>query len=192
MTPPRLSHGDALLIVDVQNDFCPGGALPIKEGDRVAPVLNRWIEAANGSGAVVAASRDWHPRGHASFEEQGGRWPIHCVENTWGADFHPSLNLPADALIISKGTGLATDNYSAFDGTDLSSRLKQRGARRVWIGGLAQEICVRATVLDALKAGFEVHLIQDAARPLDVQAGRDALEEMAAAGCFVESRGGDG
>src|SRR5690349_9197046 len=104
MNPPALGPSDALIIVDVQNDFCPGGALPVPEGDRVVPVLNRWNEAASAGGATVVASRDWHPAGHVSFRERGGPWPPHCVQDTKGAAFHPGLRLPADVLIVSKGS----------------------------------------------------------------------------------------
>ena len=103
MNPPVLGPTDALIVVDVQNDFCPGGALPVPEGDRVVPVLNRWIEAARAGGAAVVASRDWHPPGHVSFRERGGPWPAHCVQGTDGAAFHPGLRLPADAAHRQQG-----------------------------------------------------------------------------------------
>ncbi len=188
MTPPPLGPSDALLVVDVQNDFCPGGALPVAEGDRIVPVLNRWIEAARAGGAVVVASRDWHPPGHVSFRERGGPWPAHCVQNTDGAAFHPGLHLPDDAVIVSKGTDPDHDTYSAFGGGQIADDLRRRGIRRLWVGGLAEDYCVRATVLDGLKAGFEVHLIADAVRPVDVQPGdgRRARREMREAGCVVE------
>ncbi len=180
----RLNAQDALIIVDVQNDFCPGGLLAVPGGDEVVPVLNRWIERARQGSAMIVASRDWHPPHHVSFKERGGRWPEHCVQGSPGADFHPELKLPEDALIISKGTDLDKDNYSAFDGTGLSERLRQAGVRRLWVGGLAQDVCVRATVVDALAAGFDTHLIRNASRPVDLQpgAGERAVEEMLKAG----------
>jgi nicotinamidase/pyrazinamidase len=178
--------GDALLIVDVQPDFCPGGALPIAHGDEVVPVLNRAIEAATRAGVPVFASRDWHPRGHLSFVERGGAWPVHCVQDTPGAAFHPDLRLPPDAQIVTKGTRFDKDQYSAFDETGLADELRRSGVRRVWIGGLAEDVCVKATALDARAAGFAVHLIADATRPVTAEGGVRALADMRAAGVLVE------
>ena len=176
---------DALLIVDVQNDFCPGGSLAIPDGDSVVPVLNRWI--AQGAGMTVA-SRDWHPPDHISFLPQGGTWPAHCIRNTPGADFHRDLRLPGDALIISKGTHNDFDQYSALDRTGLANRLKQAGIGRLRIGGLALDVCVRATVLDALLQEFKVNLLLDATRAISAKAGDDqrAIAEMQAAGAVIE------
>lgn len=186
MSAPRIQSDDALIVVDVQKDFCSGGALPIQSGDDVVPVLNEWIEAASTCGARVVFSRDWHPADHASFQEQGGPWPQHCVQNTQGAEFHAQLKVPRSTQIVSKGTARTADNYSAFDGTNLAAQLECQAVRRVWIGGLAQDICVRATVLDACQLGFEVHLIADATRPVDKEQGRKALEEMRAVGAIIE------
>ncbi len=186
MALPRLHRTDALISVDVQNDFCPGGALPIEEGDRVVPVLNRWIEAACNRGARIVASRDWHPPDHVSFRERGGPWPVHCVQGSWGAELRSDLKLPQGFLLVSKGTLPDRDAYSDFEMTGLAEDLKQHGIRRVWIGGLAQDVCVRSTVLDAIKEGFEVHLIQDATRSVNVAAGARALQEMRAAGCVIQ------
>jgi nicotinamidase/pyrazinamidase len=185
-TMPILRETDALIIVDVQNDFCPGGALPIEEGDRVVPVLNRWIEAAVKNGARIVVSRDWHPADHISFRERGGPWPVHCVQGSPGAELRADLRLPKDFLLVSKGTLPDRDDYSDFEMTGLAEDLKKNGIRRVWIGGLAQEVCVRATVLDALKDGFEVRLIKDATRPVNAAAGARAIDEMRAAGCVIE------
>jgi len=182
---PRLSRTDALVVVDVQNDFCPGGALAVARGDEVVPVLNRWIAAAREAGAPVVASRDWHPRGHVSFKARGGPWPDHCVQDTPGAALRTDLALPPDAVVLSKGAEIDRDAYSAFDGTGLADRLRKAGVRRVFVGGLAQDVCVRATVLDALKAGFDVSLIESATRPVDVEGGKRALDEMRRAGAAV-------
>lgn len=179
---PSFSRGDALIIVDVQNDFCPGGALGVKDGDAVVPVLNEAIEAAVEAGIPIVASRDWHPEKHCSFEEQGGPWPHHCEQETTGADFHPDLALPADYHLVSKGEFEDQDQYSALDGTGLADWLRHQGVKRLWIGGLAQDVCVRATVLDACKAGFKVMLMRDATRSVDPDGGRRALDEMKAAG----------
>jgi nicotinamidase/pyrazinamidase len=187
MSLPELSTEDALLIVDVQNDFCPGGALPVEEGDRVVQVLNRWIDTARRGHAAVVASRDWHPRNHISFGERGGPWPVHCVQDTPGAAFRSDLHLPADSLIRSKGTAPDKDNYSPFEATDLAEALRSRGVRRLWVGGLALDVCVRATVLDALAAGFDVHVILDATRAVNVHPGdgQRSVDEMRAHGAVI-------
>jgi nicotinamidase/pyrazinamidase len=185
---PKLDSSDALVIVDVQTDFCPGGALAVPEGDLVVPVLNRWIDRARQSGALIVATRDWHPPDHGSFAAQGGPWPVHCVQETDGAAFHPGLDLPDDALIVSKGTDPGDDGYSMFQGTDLAGRLKTAGVQRLWVGGLALDYCVRATVLDGLEARFEVHVIGDAVRAvnIDPQDGQRALKRMKSAGARIE------
>jgi nicotinamidase/pyrazinamidase len=177
--------GDALLIVDVQIDFCPGGALPIPEGDAVVPVLNRWIAAALVHGIPVYASRDWHPIGHPSFHERGGLWPPHCLQDSDGARFHPDLQLPPDTIKITKGVRFDQDQNSTFDQTGLASDMRLRNIRRVWLGGLAQDVCVAATALDGRREGFEVVLIPDATRPVSPEGGRDALARLHSAGVHV-------
>lgn len=184
-----LRTGDALLVVDVQNDFCPGGALPVEEGDRVVPVLNRWLRAARERGIPVYASRDWHPLGHPSFAEAGGPWPVHCVQDTHGAAFHTELELPDDAVLVAKGVRFDVDQYSAFHETGLADRLRRDGVSRLFVAGLALDVCVRATVLDALRAGLEVRVLVDATRPVAEEDGRSALQEMEAAGAFLEAEG---
>ena len=188
MRDPRteLSPGDGLLIVDVQNDFCPGGALPIEGGDEVVPVLNAWIAAAAEKGLPVYASRDWHPLGHPSFEAEGGPWPEHCVQDTEGASFHPGLKLPANTVKVTKGVRFDHDQYSAFDENGLAERMKADGVSRLWIGGLALDVCVKASALEAVRSGFEVHLIEGASKPVSAEGGRAALEEMKAAGVVLE------
>jgi nicotinamidase/pyrazinamidase len=180
-----LGPDDALLIVDVQIDFCPGGALPIPDGDRVVPVINRWIELARAAGAAVFASRDWHPREHLSFIGFGGQWPPHCIQDSDGARFHPDLNLPAATIVVTKGVRFDRDQYSAFNETGLATELRRRGVTRLWIGGLAQDVCVRATTLDALQEGFDVRLIADACRAVSNDSGATALREMQSAGARV-------
>jgi len=182
MALPALASGDALLLVDVQVDFCPGGALPIPDGDRVVPALNAWIAAATSAGAPVYASRDWHPAGHPSFTSEGGQWPVHCVQDTPGAAFHPDLRLPADVVKISKGTRFDQDQYSAFHETGLEARLRRDGVRRLWVGGLAQDVCVSATALDARRLGFDVHLIAGGSLPVSREGGLAALRRMSDAG----------
>ena len=183
---PTLTRKDALLLVDVQNDFCPGGALEVPEGDRVVPVLNRWIGAARGARVPILASRDWHPRSHPSFADRGGPWPEHCIQDTHGAAFHRDLDLDGSEIRVTKGVRFDHDQYSAFDDTGLAGHLEEAGVERLWVGGLAQDVCVEATVVDACKAGFEVHLIRDATRPVDPDAGEQALETMRQAGAVLE------
>lgn len=179
-------RGDAVLAVDVQPDFCPGGSLEIPRGDEVVPVLNAWIRAARAAGAPIYASRDWHPPGHVSFRDQGGPWPPHCVQDTPGAAYHPALELPGDAVRIAKGVRLDRDQYSAFDATGLAEHLRNRGIERLFIGGLAEDICVRATVLSGLGEGFDIHLIPGATRPAAAEAGARARDEMRRAGAVLE------
>jgi nicotinamidase/pyrazinamidase len=184
-----MDPGDALLIVDVQNDFCPGGALAVPEGDQVVQVLNKWIDAAQRSNIPVFFSRDWHPAGHISFKERGGPWPPHCVQDTEGAALHSGLHRPPHSEVVSKGNDVNQDSYSAFGGTDLQDRLRRAGIQRLWIGGLAQDYCVRATALDAIAAGFRVHVIVDGTRAVNVHAddGRRALDEMRRAGAVLQT-----
>ena len=187
--PESLREGDALLVVDVQNDFCPGGALAVPDGDAVINVLNDWIQAAVAASVPIYASRDWHPEDHVSFTERGGPWPRHCVQDTDGAAFHADLDLPAGTVILTKADRPDQDAYSAFEGTGFAERLRADRVRRLWVGGLALDYCVRASVLDALAGdGLEAHLILAATRPVDVQAGDGAraIAEMAAAGAHIE------
>ena len=180
---------DALVIVDVQNDFCPGGALAVPRGDEVVEPLSRHAGRFAEAGAAVFASRDWHPARTRHFKELGGTWPPHCVQGTAGADFHPALRLPARTTVISKGMDPEQDAYSCFqgqgpDGRSFGSILAGRGIKRLFVGGLATDYCVKATVLDALREGFEVALLEDAMRAVDVEPGDGAraLEEMNRAG----------
>ena len=185
----KLTSSDALLVVDVQNDFCPGGALAVAEGDEVVPVLNAWIESARQGGTKVFASRDWHPANHMSFAEQGGLWPPHCVQDTPGAAFHSDLELPDDAMVVSKADEADHEAYSAFDGGELGDQLRAAGIRRLWVGGLATDYCVKASVLDATQIpGLEVHVIAEAIRAVDVTPGdgATALKAMQAAGAILE------
>jgi nicotinamidase/pyrazinamidase len=174
---------DALIVVDVQNDFCPGGALAVPRGDEVIEPVNRLAAGM----PLVFATRDWHPRDHGSFASQGGPWPEHCVEGTEGAQLHPGLRPPPGAEIVDKGQDRDTEGYSAFEGTGLESRLREAGATRVHVAGLALDYCVKHTALDARRHGFDVVIHRDATRAVDVRPGdgERALEELRAAGVEV-------
>jgi nicotinamidase/pyrazinamidase len=189
---PTLHPGDALLLVDPQNDFCPGGSLPVADGDQVMPVLSAWAQAATHSRVPVFVSRDWHPPETTHFQSGGGAWPVHCVQGTWGAEFHPDLRLPPSAVIVSKGMGATEDAYSAFQardeaGTHLADLLRRAGARHVYVMGLATDYCVKASALGAVDEGFLVTVVEDGCRAVDLRPGdgEAALEEMRAAGARV-------
>ena len=180
----HLDRSCALVIVDVQNDFCPGGALAVREGDAVVAPLNRCAELFARSCALVIATRDWHPPDHCSFREQGGPWPVHCVRGTPGAAFHPALRLPADAVVLSKAESPKVESYSFFGEPHLERPLAERGIRRLFIGGLATDYCVKWTALNAAKRGLETSVFADAIRGVDAQPGDSAraVGEMKAAG----------
>lgn len=176
----------ALIVVDVQNDFCPGGTLAVPHGDEVVEPLNKLIDEFLERGDPVYKSRDWHTPTTKHFQKYGGTWPVHCVQNTEGAEFHPALHDDPRIEVISKGLG-DTDCYSAFDETDLASQLREQGVKEVLVGGLATDYCVKNTVLDALKNGFQVKALEDAMRPVELQPGdgERAIEEMRAAGAEI-------
>ncbi len=179
----------ALLIIDLQIDFCPGGSLAVPGGDEIVPVINRYIEIFRRLGVPVLASRDWHPPVTSHFKAYGGLWPVHCVEGTEGARFHPLLRLPEGAVVISKGMDPHRDDYSAFHarseaGALLDEQLKGDGVTRIYLCGLATDYCVRQSGLDALRAGYGVTLLRDAVRGVDLTPGDSprALEELSRAG----------
>ena len=170
------------MIVDFQNDFTPGGALAVPDGDAIAERLNAL--AASGDYDLVVATRDWHPADHGSFAARGGIWPEHCVAGTPGAELHPGLDAARVDVIVDKGQDPATEGYSGFDGTNLAALLRERGIDRVTVAGLATDYCVRATALDALREGFAVTLDAAASRGIDATPGDvdRALDEVRAAG----------
>jgi len=174
MLDPERWHvqpGDVLLVTDIQNDFLPGGSLAVAGGDEAVPVLNRYIDTFVARGLPVYATRDWHPPRHCSFHAQGGPWPVHCVADTHGAEFAATLTLPPDTTVISKATSPDREAYSSFQGTDLDSRLRAAGVHRIFIGGLATDYCVLNTVRDARRLGYDVFVLADAIRAVDVQPG---------------------
>jgi nicotinamidase/pyrazinamidase len=176
------SH-DALLIVDPQVDFCPGGALPVPGGDQIFPAVNRAAERFS----VVVASRDWHPANHISFQARGGPWPVHCQAGTPGAEFHPALDATHVQKVFSKGTEPGVEAYSAFEGTGLAGWLRAHGVDRLFVAGLATDYCVRASVLDARGEGLDVVVLEDAIGAVEVQPGDGAraLAEMQRAGASL-------
>lgn len=175
----------ALLIVDVQNDFCPGGALAVPEGNTIVPNLNKYIKIFSQKNLPVFASRDWHPKKTRHFKKFGGIWPVHCVQNTKGAQFHPGLKLPKETIVLSKGMDPQKDAYSAFqaldaNGMDFSALLKYLGIQALYVGGLATDYCVKSSALDATKFGFKVRLLTDAIKGVDLKPkdSEEAIKEM--------------
>lgn len=183
----QLQPGDALLIVDAQNDFFPGGSLGVPDGDQIIPIVNELIKNAKQNNIPIIASRDWHPAHHVSFKENGGIWPTHCVQETPGAQFHPDVTIPDSALIVNKAFQVDHEAYSAFegetlDGKSLTKLLQGIGIKRVWVVGLALDYCVRASVLDGVSEGFQVNVILDATRIIDADRQNEVVDEIQQAG----------
>jgi nicotinamidase/pyrazinamidase len=182
----------ALLVVDLQNDFCPGGALGAPGGNRIIPAVNRHIAEAQKRGMPVYASRDWHPPVTSHFKEYGGAWPRHCVQETAGAEFHVDLKLPHGAIIVNKGDDPARDGYSAFEGHTESGKsllhdLRDRQVTRLYVAGIATDYCVRTTALDGVSAGLDVRVLRDAITGIDVHPGdvARALADIERAGATI-------
>ncbi len=174
---------DGLIVVDVQNDFCPAGALPVPDGDAVIEPINRLAEQI----PFVVATRDWHPPDHLSFQEQGGPWPVHCVRDTGGAQLHPKLHSSQIDAVVDAGREPEDEGYSGFEHTNLERLLREQGVDTVHVAGLALDYCVKETALDARRAGFDVVLHRGATRAINVDPGDDerAVEELRAAGVEV-------
>jgi nicotinamidase/pyrazinamidase len=179
----------ALIVVDVQNDFCPGGSLAVANGDKVVAPLNKLMNEFLDRGEPVFKTRDWHSPRTVHFSAYGGTWPVHCVAGTPGAEFHPDLLDDPRITIISKGIDESADGYSGFDGTDLARLLREEGVEQVWVGGLATDYCVKRTVLDARLEGFEVKALADAMRAVNLAPndGAKAIAEMRDAGAEIVS-----
>ena len=168
----KITDRDALIVVDMQRDFMPGGALPVPDGDKIIPTLNRYIQIFANNGNPVFFTRDWHPENHISFKGYGGIWPAHCVQETEGAQFHPDLIIPPDnKFIISKGTSKDFDAYSGFQGTILNDLLMERGIKRLFIGGVATDYCVFNTALGGINLGYQIFVLQDGIKGVDVNPG---------------------
>lgn len=175
----------ALLAVDVQNDFCPKGALGVPEGDKVVPNINKYIKIFSKNKFPVFASRDWHPKKTAHFKKYGGVWPVHCIENTKGAEFHPKLKLPKEAILLYKGMDPRKDSYSVFQAQDsngmiFSNLLKILGIEEIYLAGLATDYCVKYTTIDAIKQGFKVRILGDAIKGVNLKPkdSEKAIKEM--------------
>ena len=164
----------ALLLIDIQNDFCPNGKLPITNGDKIIPNINNWIKKTKNKKCKIYASRDWHPQNHLSFKSQGGIWPDHCIQDTVGARFHKDLKLPKDTIKIAKGTRFDQEQYSAFDHTGLAHNIKKYKIKTVIIGGLAEDVCVYHTACDAIRTGFETYIIEKGTLPVTINEGKAA------------------
>ena len=179
----------ALLLVDLQNDFFPGGALATPEGDDIIAPVNDLVDKFHNRQLPIFATADSHPEGHCSFEAQGGPWPPHCLKDTLGAAFHPAIKLPDDVVAITKGEQKNADAYSGFDGTDLAARLEDRDVDELVVAGLATDVCVHETVLDAIKEGFDVQVVEEAVSGVELEPGdcERALDEMREAGAEVVS-----
>lgn len=178
----------ALLVIDVQNDFTPGGALAVAGGDEIIGRINAL--AASEAFDVVVATRDWHPADHGSFAEQGGRWPVHCVQGTPGAELHPDLAREPIDVVIDKGADADAEGYSGFEATDLATLLREEAVTTVTVVGIATDHCVRATALDALREGFSVVVDPAAVRGVDPEASAAALEELRGLGAVVATPAG--
>ena len=174
----------SLIVVDVQNDFCPGGALAVDRGDEIISEINKLLSIDTW---LRVGTRDWHPTNHISFEKQGGIWPEHCVQGSYGAQFHNFLHTHLLDKVVSKGADESLEAYSGFQGTELSEILKEHGVKKVFICGLATDYCVRATAIDARKEGFEVILISDCVESVNIEEsdGEKALKEMVEFGCVI-------
>jgi nicotinamidase/pyrazinamidase len=184
-----MQGNDALIIVDVQNDFCPGGALGVSNGDEVVPLLNRYMDKFRAAGLPIIATRDWHPQKTTHFKDYGGVWPVHCVQESHGAAFHSDLELGSDVIVVSKGMAADEDSYSAFQGkndsgTPLAELLRGLDVERIFVGGLATDYCVKYTALDGIKEGFRIVVLGDAIRGVDLKPNdsEKALGEIREAG----------
>ncbi len=180
-----LTGRDALIVVDMQNDFMPNGRLPVPGADRIIPSINRYCNLFYSKGLPLFATRDWHPENHVSFDVNGGRWPVHCVQWSRGADFADGLELPPDTFIINKGDRPELEAYSGFQGTVLDSLLKERGVRRVFVCGVATEFCVKNTCLGALNLGYTVFVLKDGVKGLNRNSEEEAIKNLLQAGAVV-------
>lgn len=183
----NITDGDAIVVVDLQNDFLSGGSLAVSGGDEIVPVINQYIFLFYSKDLPIYTTQDWHPPDHCSFKEEGGIWPVHCVAGTHGSLFPKGLKLPDSAVAILTAVDRKAEAYSGFEGTDLNTRLRSAKVKRLFIGGIATDYCVLNTVKDALQNGFEVFLLLDAVRAVNVEPddGKRAIDEMLALGAVA-------
>jgi len=175
----------ALLVVDIQNDFCPGGALGVADGDQIIPTVNKYVDLFQGNQLPVFVSRDWHPENSKHFKESGGPWPPHCIQNSPGAEFHPDFKVPGKAIVLSKGTNPGLDGYSVFEAHDLDNKpfnqlLEDIEIEELYIAGIATDYCVKLTSLDAFKYGLKVNVLTDAIKGVDKADSQQAIAEIVA------------
>ncbi len=180
-----MKNKKALVVVDIQNDFCPGGALGVREGDQIIPTVNKYVELFLRNQLPVFVSRDWHPEDTKHFKPASGPWPPHCVQNTKGAEFHPDFRVPAEAIILSKGTDPELDGYSVFEALDSNQKsfielLKEMNINELYLSGIATDYCVRMTSLDAFQQDFKVNILTDAIKGVNEQDSRRTIEEILA------------
>jgi nicotinamidase/pyrazinamidase len=179
------SPKSALIVVDIQRDFCPGGSIPVEESDEIVGPTNSLISEFERQGLPIFLTRDWHPADHRSFRSRGGIWPSHCVKNSSGAEFHPSLRIPRGLKIVDKATESNTEAYSAFQGTDLAAMLRRNGTKKLYLAGLATDYCVKETVMDGLSNGFAIDVVTDAVKGVDPEDSMSALRDMSAKGAVM-------
>ena len=181
----KIRSVDALIIVDMQNDFMPSGALPIENAHTIIPIINKYIKLFKDLGGTIVATRDWHPPNHISFNIRGGPWPPHCIQNTKGAEFHPFLELPSNTIVVSKATNEDKEAYSGFDSTELDSVLKARKIKRVFICGVATEYCVKATAIDAINLGYQTFILIDAIKGVNKIDSERVINELLSYGIIM-------
>ncbi len=175
----KLTYNDALIVVDMQNDFMPYGVLPVKGADEIIPTINKYIDIFSKKNLPIFFTRDWHPENHISFKDHGGIWPSHCAQHTEGAKFHPDLKIPLDnKFIISKGTLPDFDAYSGFQNTVLDSLLKERGIKRIFVCGVATDFCVKNTSIGGVNLGYQVFLLKDAIKPVFENKEKEVLDSL--------------
>ncbi|MCX7760716.1 MAG: nicotinamidase [Hydrogenothermaceae bacterium] len=182
----NLTNKDALIVVDMQNDFMPYGVLPVKDADKIIPTINWYVDIFSKAGQPVFFTRDWHPENHISFKGFGGIWPPHCIADTEGSKFHPDLKIPEDnKFIISKGTSRDFDAYSGFQGTILDTLLRERGIKRIFICGVATDFCVKNTALGGINLGFQVFILEDSIKGVFEDSSKNAVDTLLKEGAVL-------
>jgi len=182
-----VTRRSALVVVDMQEDFCEGGSLPVTGCREIVSKINKYVDYFQKAGLTIVATRDWHPPNHVSFKERGGLWPAHCVAGSKGAQFVKELKLPEDVIVVSKATDPDTEAYSAFTLTPLHYILSTRGVKRLFVVGVATDYCVKETAMEALKLGYEVVVLTDAVAGVSEETSKKALDELVSEGAILAS-----